>query len=150
MNRTLFALITASLLMPSISLGQGTVAKVRSDGKDKIVVESGGEIEVKSGGTLTVNGTIAGGYGIDTAKITSGAFDAVRVGNLDTSKITTGAFAAARIAAGTIDTVKVNAVTSPGAGTLLCYRDDGKIGKVTAAVEAGGMDTGKVTTCAAF
>lgn len=129
-----------------LALAQGTRAKVYKSSADKMVVASGGEIEVESGGTLTVDGTIAGGYGIDTSKITSGVFDSDRIpATLDTTKINSGAFAAARIGTGVIDTTKLANPGAPATGTLLCYLDSGKIGKVTAVV-----DTGKTGTCAAF
>lgn len=130
MKKLLCAALAVGLLavVTSMRVGaQGTAAKVHAAGKDKLVVESGGEIEVKSGGTLTLSGTLAGS------------------GTVDTSKITSGAFTAARIGSGSIDTTKLNAVVTPATGTLLCYTNDGKMGKVTAVV-----DTGKTGTCAAF
>lgn len=100
---------------------------------------------------------------LDTSKITTGAFDAARIGDLDTSKIATGVFAdaripsldtskinsgafdSARIGSASIDTTKLLNAGISGTGTLLCYTNDGKIGKVTAIV-----DTGITGTCAAF
>lgn len=187
MKRYICLTAVAAVLAATAGLArsQGTSAKVYKPSADKMVVASGGEIEVESGGTLTIDGTLAGDYGIDTSKVTSGVFADARIPSLDTSKVTTGVFDSARIPATldtskiasgvfadaripsldtskittgvfaaaripVLDTTKLDTVTAPGIGTLLCYTDDGKVGKVTAAVESGGMDTGKVTTCAAF
>lgn len=82
---------------------------------------------------------------LDTSKVTTGVFADARIPSFDTSKITSGAFLGSVLAAGIIDTTKLVPVVTPATGTLLCYTDDGKIGKVTAAV-----DTGKTGTCEGF
>lgn len=84
---------------------------------------------------------------LDTSKTTTGVFADARIPNFDTSKVTTGVFDSGKIPA-TLDTTKLAAITSPGAGTLLCYTDDGKIGKVTST--GADIDTGKVLTCTSF
>lgn len=90
------------------------------------------------------NAEIAASAAIDTAKI-SGVFPAAMIGSLDTSKIGSGAFTADRIGSGVIDTTKLNVITVPATGTLLCYTGDGKIGVVSAVI-----DTGKTGTCSGF
>lgn len=135
MKKLLCAALAVGLLavVTALQVGaQGTSAKVRSDGKDKIVVESGGNIEVKSGGTLTVDGTLGGSFTVDSGKIS-------------------GAFAKANLGADSVDTTKLDDPAAPAAGRLLCYTNDGKIGKVTAALDTPGeLDSGKVSTCQAF
>lgn len=65
--------------------------------------------------------------------------------SLDTSDIDSGTFNSDRIGSDAIDTTKLLDPAAPATGTLLCYLNNGRIGKVTAVV-----DTGVTGTCAAF
>ncbi len=150
MKKLLCAALAVGLLavVTAMQVGaQGTVAKVHASGKDKLVVESGGEIEFKTGSTLTVpNGTIdtdkLGSDAVTTAKIADGAVTAGKIG--------TGAVTKVKVDADAVDTTKLDSPAAPAAGRLLCYTDDGKIGKVTAALAAdGALDSGKGTGCEA-
>lgn len=130
MNKLLCAALAVGLLavVTATQVGaQGTAAKVHGSGKDKLVVESGGEIEFKTGSTLTLPDD-----------------------SIDTEKID-GTISKAMVGPDAVDTTKLDSPAAPAAGRLLCYTDDGKIGKVTAALETDGeLDSGKVSTCEAF
>lgn len=130
MKKLLCAALAVGLLAVVTAMrvdAQGTAAKVRSDGKDKIIVESGGEIEFKTGSTLTLPDN-----------------------SIDTEKID-GTISKAMVGPDAIDTTKLDDPAAPAAGRLLCYTNDGKIGKVTAALDTPGeLDSGKVSTCQAF
>lgn len=129
MKSIFFAALAAALIAytSAPAWAQGTVAKVHGDGKDKLVVESGGEIEFKSGSILTLPDD-----------------------SIDTEKID-GTISKAMMGPDAVDTTKLDSPAAPAVGRLLCYTNDGKIGKVTAALETDGeLDSGKVTACEAF
>ncbi len=98
-----------------------------------------------------------GSDAVTSEKILSGAVDTEKLG---TASVTTAKIADAavtyekiagysvngeKIASGSIDTTKILNSGVSGTGTLLCYTNDGKIGKVTAVV-----DIGVTGTCAPF
>lgn len=61
MKKLLCAALASGLLAVVTAMqagAQGTIAKVHGSGKDKLVVESGGEIAIASGGTITGAGAI--------------------------------------------------------------------------------------------
>lgn len=86
------SLIFAALVAGSIAyvtapvVAQGTTAKVNRPNADKLVVESGGTIEFKTGSTLTMpDGAI------NSAKIATGAIDSAKIatGAVDSTKLAT-------------------------------------------------------------
>lgn len=110
----------------------------------------GAEVCVDSSGNLiptTASDTTLGTASLPWSVVYAG--NVVGDLSLDTSDIDSGVFNSSFISTN-LGTNKLLNVLSPATGTLLCYTGNGRIGKVTAAVEAGGMDTGNVTTCAAF
>lgn len=136
MKKLLCAALAVGLLavVTALQVGaQGTSAKVHASGKDKLVVESGGEIEFKTGSTFTI---FAGG--IDTAKIATDAITTAKVlnGAIDTDKLASAAVTTVKIAASAVDTSKINKV-SAGVGAL-CEMNDGtgKFGHCTNASAA--------------
>ncbi len=114
----------------------GTVTVTAITATSAITVPAGSIDTTKITGTFI--GSDLAADCIDSTKIAAGSVynaDVAASAAIDTSKIS-GTFLAAAIAAGQINTAKLAQITSSDSGKVVCYMNDGKLGKCNTGITA--------------